>query len=413
MRIDKIDAFLATLPLKHEFSHASASRRDSTNVFVRCQLEDGTVGWGEGVPRHYVTGETADTALQRFRSTDWSSQLAGACRNWEQVIQQCDQLKIDGEDTNQRGCANHSLRCAIELSLLDAYGQSFGQPLSSICPVVLAGSPIVHSRPRVRYSGAVGVSSPWKERWSATKMRLYGFADCKLKVGGQAREAERIRSLRRWLGGRMTLRLDANEAWTPEQTIDAMAGFSQQQIASLEQPVAHQDVMALRHVRQQIDVPVMLDESLTSELDATHAIENELCDLFNLRLSKCGGFIRSLRLAAMAHQAGVGYQLGCHPGESGILSAAGRHWACSIAAIRFLEGSYDRHLMQQLFTDEDITFGYGGWAEAIKRPGLGIRVNERLLRQHALPMDAEVSAPRDRSTQPNFSENIQKDESVE
>mgnify|MGYP006198540023 CR=1 FL=1 len=33
-------------------------------MFVRCELADGTVGWGEGVPRSYVTGETAAQALR-------------------------------------------------------------------------------------------------------------------------------------------------------------------------------------------------------------------------------------------------------------------------------------------------------------------------------------------------------------
>ena len=114
----------------------------------------------------------------------------------------------------------------------------------------------------------------------------------------------------------------------------------------------------------------MLDESLTSMIDAEAAIAGRTCDLFNIRLSKCGGFLNSLRLAAIAHAAGLGYQLGCHPGESGILSAAGRHWACSVANIRYLEGSYDRHLFRQLLTNEDITFGYGGRARQFNEPGL-------------------------------------------
>jgi muconate cycloisomerase len=101
--------------------------------------------------------------------------------------------------------------------------------------------------------------------------------------------------------------------------------------------------------------------------------------LFNVRLSKCGGFLASLRLAAFAHNAGLGFQLGCHPGESGILSAAGRHWACSVAPIRYLEGSYDRHVVRTRITREDITFGYGGRARALGGPGLGVTVRPEIL----------------------------------
>jgi muconate cycloisomerase len=99
----------------------------------------------------------------------------------------------------------------------------------------------------------------------------------------------------------------------------------------------------------------------------------------NIRLSKCGGFLASLRIAAAAHAAGLGYQLGCHPGETGVLSAAGRHWACSVDGVRYLEGSYDRYLFRRLVTNEDMTFGYGGRAAAITRPGLGATIDSKAL----------------------------------
>ena len=119
-------------------------------------------------------------------------------------------------------------------------------------------------------------------------------------------------------------------------------------------------------------------------VDAEAAIANKTCDLFNIRLSKCGGFLGSARLAATAHAAGLGYQLGCHPGESGILSAAGRHWAHRVANIRYLEGSYDRFLFSKLLTNEDLSFGYGGRARPINGPGLGVTINETVLREQSL-----------------------------
>ena len=84
----------------------------------------------------------------------------------------------------------------------------------------------------------------------------------------------------------------------------------------------------------------MLDESLCGMVDAERAATGKLCDLFNLRLSKCGGFIATLRLAQFARKQGLGYQLGCQVGETAILSAAGRHFASGVRDIRYLEGSY-------------------------------------------------------------------------
>ncbi|MEO9590309.1 MAG: dipeptide epimerase, partial [Rhodopirellula bahusiensis] len=46
-------------------------------------------------------------------------------------------------------------------------------------------------------------------------------------------------------------------------------------------------------------------------------------------------------------------------------------------------GSYDRHLLTALPTQEDITFRYGGWAPALDSPGLGVTIREDWLRQNA------------------------------
>ena len=118
----------------------------------------------------------------------------------------------------------------------------------------------------------------------------------------------------------------------------------------------------------------MLDESLCGMIDAERALAGGWCDLFNLRLSKCGGFIPTLRLAEFARRNGLGYQLGCQVGETAILSAAGRHFATSVRDIRFLEGSFDRHLVHHMLGTEDITFGWGGRAPALLKSGLGIGI---------------------------------------
>jgi len=118
----------------------------------------------------------------------------------------------------------------------------------------------------------------------------------------------------------------------------------------------------------------MLDESLCGAVDGERAVAGGWCDLFNLRLSKCGGFIPSLRLAQLAKRAGLGYQLGCQVGETGILSAAGRHFATSVGGIRYVEGSYDRHLVRDALTAEDLTFARNGTAPMLVGSGLGVTV---------------------------------------
>ena len=123
----------------------------------------------------------------------------------------------------------------------------------------------------------------------------------------------------------------------------------------------------------------MLDESLCGYPDAQSAVDHETADILNVRLSKCGGIFPSLRIIGLARRSGLGIQLGCHPGETSLLSAAGRHVASRVAGLRYVEGSYDRHILRANVTREDITFGYGGWASPLEGPGLGIQVDPRAL----------------------------------
>lgn len=379
MRIAQLTLYRLRLPLRKEIRHASHTRRESDNVLVACRLADQTLGWGEGVPRSYVTGETVDGAIRQLYRSGLDEQLGRECQRWHDVIALVDSIRLVEIGDDPRGCLGNAARCAVELSILDAFGRHFGEPVKRVTAAFGPAEKILADLPSVRYSGAVTAASPAAERWTAVKMRGYGFRHCKIKVGLLDDEASRLRRLRHWLGRRMVIRTDANEAWTPKQALDQMRSMLPYRVACVEQPVPHADVSALAELRRQVPLPVMLDESLTSIVDAERAIRQGTCDLFNIRLSKCGGFLNSLRLAALADRAGIAYQLGCHPGESGVLSAAGRQWLSSVRGVRFAEGSYDRHLLRRLLTREDITFGYGGRAPTLPGPGLGVTIDPAAL----------------------------------
>jgi L-alanine-DL-glutamate epimerase-like enolase superfamily enzyme len=379
MRIRRLTASIVKLPLKRAFVHASAARDQSENVLVRCELADGTAGWGEGVPRSYVTGETPKGCLAQLAATPLGDQLSGDCQSWPDVVRVCEKFAPIVDRDDPRGCYGNALRCAVELSILDAFGRLFAEPVSTVTRYYPPAAPILGSHDSVRYSAVIDAGSAGLPR-KALVRRLYGFADCKVKVGHPGDDdVERLRTIRRWIGRRMDLRVDANEAWPAAELRKRIEPLTAFNISCVEQPVLHAEVICLTEARKQIAVPIMLDESLTSIVDAEAAIAAKTCDLFNIRLSKCGGFLASLRIASAAHAAGLGYQLGCHPGETGVLSAAGRHLACSVDGVRYVEGSYDRYLFRRILTNEDITFGYGGRAPALKQPGLGVTIDLKAL----------------------------------
>jgi len=270
------------------------------------------------------------------------------------------------------------------LALLDAYGRRFGEPLASATKRL--APELYQFRPWVRYSGVILSASTWfKVRMAAWRIRIYRFPDVKVKVGipGQD-DVYRLKNIRLRLGWKKDLRVDANEAWSRAEAADRIRALEPFRISAVEQPVPHADVDILRNVRQKVRVPIMLDESLCSMVDAERALEQESCDLYNLRLSKCGGFIPALRLAQFAAKHGLGYQLGCQVGETALLSAAGRQFATSVAQLRYVEGSYDRHLVRETLAKPDITFRWGGWAPALDGAGLGITVDKEALERTAV-----------------------------
>src|SRR4051812_45275185 len=57
MGLRAIELFHVAVPLKKPIRHASHERRSSDNLVVRATLDEGHQGYGEGVPRDYVTGE--------------------------------------------------------------------------------------------------------------------------------------------------------------------------------------------------------------------------------------------------------------------------------------------------------------------------------------------------------------------
>jgi len=381
--VRSIDLHHVLVPLRKPIRHASFERSQSDNLVVRVILGDGTVGFGEGVPRSYVTGETIASTFACLAALDLPEALGPAPSDFAEAVRSIGGLSLPETEADPRGMAGNSARCALELALLDAYGRAFGASVGDA--VRIAGRPEwIEPKPKtVRYSGAITAASHRGETISAWKMRLYGFHQVKVKVGVEGQDdGDRLRRIRRILGPGVDIRVDANEAWSANEVVDRVRPLFDARPSVLEQPVRHAEVDALREIRPRLEYPggsgrllVMLDESLCGYPDAVRAVDDRLADLLNVRLSKCGGIFPSLKIVDLAHRSGLGVQLGCHPGETGILSAAGRHFAGRVKGISYVEGSYDRHVLRENLIDRDITFRHGGRGEPLPGVGLGIMVD--------------------------------------
>ena len=129
------------------------------------------------------------------------------------------------------------------------------------------------------------------------------------------------------------------------------------------------------------DLGLMADESVCSAQDLERAVREGYFDMINVRLSKCGGFLNSMRMIQKSRSAGIKYQVGCQLGESGILSAAGRALCVLCSDALYYDGSYDEFLLKHNLTTDHVTFSLRGRALPLEGPGLGITVSQQNLKE--------------------------------
>ena len=102
-KVAELTAFQVRIPLRREVRHASHSRTSTDNLVVRCVLDDKTEGYGEGVPREYVTGETIDFALDLLRRSNLATQLE-RCRDFQQAVTLVERLRLADVPGDDRAC---------------------------------------------------------------------------------------------------------------------------------------------------------------------------------------------------------------------------------------------------------------------------------------------------------------------
>lgn len=366
-RVASLEVLPLRIPFRFAFGHHLAVRQEARPQVVRLRLSDGSVGYGEALPRPYLSGETEDSVR---------AALAGPLAA---LVAGCDVAGLEGARALIESGAARAARerapaafCGLELALLDAAGRSVGRPVSD----VLGGV----RRAELEYDTAVaGFLPPAALRLYLGEVRRRGARRLKLKVG-RSDDLERVALARRVMGDGAALVLDANAAWNADEAIEHVRALEVFHLEAVEQPVAREDVAGLARVRRALATPIVADESLCTLADARRLLEHEACDVWNLRVGKCGGLLATLELAELAARHGIGCALGVLVGETGILAAAGRHVAACRDGWLWLE-----HEGAGLKRAEPARLPpvAGGRVPAPDGPGLGFTLDEACLAELA------------------------------
>jgi L-alanine-DL-glutamate epimerase-like enolase superfamily enzyme len=195
-----------------------------------------------------------------------------------------------------------------------------------------------------------------------------------------ADDRARLAIIRRALGSTARLRVDANNLFQTATNCAAHLKATGAELWAIEEPLAARDLKGMRDVATMTGARIILDESAVRPEDLANV---EGADwIVNLRVSKHGGLLRSLDMLQIARQRGLGVILGCHVGETGILSrtALALAAACGDDLIA-MECAYGGYLLSRDLTQPRIRFGRGGIIAApVGGTGLGVIVlSDRLV----------------------------------
>ncbi len=374
-RISACHLHAVDLPFRGKFEHAASARESSSSLFLEIVLDDGTRGWGEALPRPYVTGETRDGACGMLAEAVLPRLLEMDFGGMDEVT---DFLKrCDGEaprDWVAEGTPQSAAWCAVDLALLDAFGKREGRrPFGAAIPSLGSG---------FRYSGVLGSRRSWKQTAQLLAYRFLGYRALKLKFDEHSGPAE-IARIRRLAGPRMELRADVNMGWSVSQALAKMPALAREGVTSFEQPLAADDFQGAARLVSETGLDVMADESLNTRASLVRLIESRACTAINARISKCGGLIATLARCREALDAGLWVQVGCQVGESSLLSAAHLHLCAAFPEVRHAEGCFGKLLLAEDPGVPLVQMRAGGAPPAMPTgPGLGVDIDAAIIAGH-------------------------------
>jgi len=377
-----VRVFTVATPLAVAFDHAGHARTHASSVLVEVTLENGHRGWGEGAPRPYVTGETPDSVVRALGALDPERFAAGV--DWRLLDTVVTSLAtVDLPATLGDGRRAPAAATAWEAAVLDAVCRAGGQRLDDAVRIAAARYGLRWAEPEpVPVALVIDLSrdvASTLDRMSAPSRAA--LRHVKVKAGVDPDDARRrVAQAVARVGADTSVSVDVNGVWDPDRVCRLAPDLVELGLAWIEEPIRPRDWTGLARLRR-TGVPVMLDESCVDEEDLDRAVEADAATHVNVRVSKCGGVLPSVRLAARARDAGIERQLGVQVAEVGPLWAAGRALATGLPGWRAVEaGRADEWFPEPLTSPPFAVDRVRHLAAPLDGPGTGVVPSSALLR---------------------------------
>ena len=313
MKITAIRVYAVNIPTLKTYHVAVMGSITSTqSVVVEVYTDQGLTGIGESDPALAFTGESQQTVMTMLKYHLGPAVLG------------MDPLAIEAIHTRMEAVcvSNPFAKAAIDLACHDLLGKALNIPVYQ-----LLGGMV---RERIPIMWSLGSEPPEVNAREAAAKVEEGYRTIGIKLGilPSETDVERVKLVRQTVGEDVQLRCDANQVVSVGTAISTIRKLEEQQVAMIEQPVPRWDLEGLAQVVRAVNIPVGVDESLSSPRDALNIIQTKAADFYSIKTTKQGGLLNAKKIAGMVQAAGGKLFINSMI-EMGVSVMSGLHFAAS------------------------------------------------------------------------------------
>ena len=261
MKLQELTLRTVRLPLIRPYVLSYRTFTEFEPIIVEVRDSDGRTGWGEG---HISPGSSSES-----REGGWAF-----CREHAAAV-----IGKDTRDAKAVISAHAGASKVAATALLTAIE-------------MLEDHPLLKNDREVRLPllTPFNSSTPGEIEAEVERRLDDGFRTFKIKVGKDAAgDLQRVSAIQRAIGGRGTMRVDANRAFSEGDACRFASSLDPSGIELFEQPCPAEDWDANANVAKVSTVPVMLDEPICELADVERASAIPNVGFCKLKLKRFGG----------------------------------------------------------------------------------------------------------------------------
>ena len=288
--IGSATVYLLGIPLSEPFVISLGTQNDYNGVVVELNSASNT-GYGEGSTIAQITGEVPWALYESMKHLVIG--LNG------KAIEDMEGLS-HYLDASMYG--NPVAKNAVDIATHDLICKEYGISISALLGGSMKKLPTSYTIP----IGDVESNLRELENFQKIKVRII-----KVKVGTDVKaDIQRVRAISSRLQGEKFY-VDANQGYDLRDAVMLGKVLSDEGALFFEQPLGRHDWNAHKELRERIDVPITLDESISSPGDVIEAILHGAADMINVKLTKSGGIRGASKTLITAQAYGIKAMVGC------------------------------------------------------------------------------------------------------